>query len=378
MTKNYIDEALSLDKVIIAGGGTGGHLYPGLAVAGQLKKRNPNMDILFVGTENGIEATILPLEGYNIKFIQAGGFVRVSIIKKIKTLYKLFISLFQMYSFYSDWQPDIVIGTGGYASFVPVLVASLMSIPTIILEQNSVPGLSNKLLGRFADRICITDESSSSAFPKEKIFITGNPVRDLTEGIDKKAAYELFGLDDKKFTILIFGGSAGAVAINNAIMEAIVYLMDIKEDIQFLHQSGKADYATVRQAYMSYDCSGTVAPFIYQMPQAYAIADIVISRAGATTLAEITSLGIPSILIPYPYAAMAHQELNANRLSSEGAAIMIKEDVLNGKQLAEEIRKLYLDKGYREKIRGKCRVLGKPDAAKRVIEIIINLYKYSE
>ncbi|MBF0473470.1 MAG: undecaprenyldiphospho-muramoylpentapeptide beta-N-acetylglucosaminyltransferase [Nitrospirae bacterium] len=375
---NYLDEAQSLDKVIIAGGGTGGHLYPGLAVAGELKKRNSNMDILFIGTENGIEATILPLEGYNIKFIKAGGFVRVSLMKKIAAIYKMFISLFEMYSFYSDWEPDLVIGTGGYASFVPVLIAALMSIPTVILEQNSVPGLSNKLLGRFVDRICITDEGSSSAFPKEKIFITGNPVRDLTDGIDKKASYKLFGLDETKFTILIFGGSAGAVAINNAIMEAIVYLMDIKENIQFLHQSGKADYEPVRQAYMSYDCKGTVAPFIYQMPQAYAVADIVISRAGATTLAEITSLGIPSILIPYPYAALGHQESNARRLSSEGAAIMIKEDVLTGKELAEEIKKLYLDTAYREKIRGKSRVLGKPDAAKRVLEIILNLYKYSE
>lgn len=368
------DNTAALDKVIIAGGGTGGHLYPGLAVAAELKKINQNMDILFVGTENGIEASILPLEGYNIKFISAEGFVRVSLINKIKAIYKMIISAFQMYSFYSDWQPDIVIGTGGYASFVAVFVASLMSIPTVILEQNSVPGLSNKILGRIVDRVCITDEGSASKFPKEKTFMTGNPVRDLTVK-DKKDCYKLFGLDDKKFTVLIFGGSRGALAINNAMMEAIVYLMDIKEDIQFLHQSGKADYESIRQVYMSYECKGTVAQFIYQMPQAYSIADIVISRAGATTLAEVTSLGIPSILIPYPYAALAHQETNALRLSSEGAAIMIKEDALSGRRLAEEIKNLYSDRGYREKIRGKCRVLGKPDAAKRVIEIILNLYK---
>jgi UDP-N-acetylglucosamine--N-acetylmuramyl-(pentapeptide) pyrophosphoryl-undecaprenol N-acetylglucosamine transferase len=374
---NFINDIEAIDKVIIAGGGTGGHLYPGIAVATELKKRNPNMDVLFIGTENGIEATILPLEGFNLKFIKAGGFVRVSIINKIKAIYKMFISIFHMYSFYCHFQPDIVIGTGGYASFVPVFVASLMSIPTVILEQNSIPGLSNKILGRFADRICITDESSAISFPKGKTFITGNPVRLMTEGIDKKASYKLFGLDENKFTVLIFGGSAGAVAINNAMMEAIVYLMDVKENIQFLHQSGKADFEPVRQAYMSYECSGTVAPFIYQMPAAYTVADLVISRAGATTLAEITSLGIPSILIPYPYAALAHQEANAKRLSSQGAAIMIKEDVLTGKMLAEEIKRLYSDTGIRDKMRGKSRVLGKPDATKRVIEIIVNLYKNS-
>ncbi|KJU82119.1 N-acetylglucosaminyltransferase, MurG [Candidatus Magnetobacterium bavaricum] len=361
--------------MVIAGGGTGGHLYPAIAIAEEIKKQLPQAEIFFMGTDRGIETRVLPLEKYDVKLLKTEGFVGVSLSKKIWAFFKLIIAFFDAWSFLRSVRPAIIIGTGGYASFVPVAAGALLSIPIVIHEQNSIPGLANKLLAKVADKVCITYESSLEYLPKDKAIITGNPVREKIFKATKPEGLEMFSLRSDLFTVLIFGGSAGAKALNKALTEALPLLKNYKDKIQFLHQTGNADYELVRGAYQSNGFSGTVAPFIFNMPEAYACCDMLISRAGATTLAEITTIGLPSVLVPYPYAAAAHQEANAARLSSSGAAIMIRQQELTGESLARHIVSLCNDANLRNRIKRDCKAFGKPDAGKRVAHIALRLMK---
>ncbi len=360
-------------RVVIAGGGTGGHLYPGLALAEELKKRDPRTEIVFMGTGHGIEARVVPREGYTIKFIPAEGFVGVSLFKKGRSLYRFLQALKESYGYLREIRPEIVIGSGGYASLAPLVMAWMLSIPTMLLEQNTVAGRANRLLGYIVKSICITYQDSMAYFPREKVHLTGNPVRERILKGSKSSGLRLFSLGDGLFTIFIFGGSAGAESVNRAMIDALQYLLDLREDIQFLHQTGEKDFETVRDAYRSYGYTGMVTPFIYQMPEAYAVADLVVSRSGATTLAEICVTGKPSILLPYPYAAANHQEVNAGKLERLGAAVMVRNVELNGKRLSGEIRRLCNDPGLRENMRTKAMGLGRPDAVKRIADIALSL-----
>ncbi len=364
-------------RVIIAGGGTGGHLFPGLAVAEELKQRNASTEVIFVGTEHGIEARVVPREGYPIRFLRAEGIVGVSPVKKIRAIFRAFLSTVDSYRIIKTVKPDMVIGVGGYASGALVLVAHFMSIPTMILEQNSMPGLTNKILGKFVNSICVTYQESISFFPREKTFLTGNPVRLQVLKGSIESAYRLFSLEEGLFTIFTFGGSAGARSINTAMVDALNHLYDLKDQIQFFHQTGVRDYENVREAYRKAGFKGTITPFVYQMGEAYAVADIVVSRAGATTLAEITTLGKPSILVPYPYAAGNHQELNAKKLVEIGAAKMIPDRELNGEALAASIRELYLNESLRIEMRKNSRTVGRPEACEKIVDIALSLMKQS-
>ncbi|MCG6552820.1 MAG: undecaprenyldiphospho-muramoylpentapeptide beta-N-acetylglucosaminyltransferase [Candidatus Magnetominusculus sp. LBB02] len=361
--------------VVIAGGGTGGHLYPGIAIAEELKKQLKDVEIIFMGAERGIEARILPSENYYVKLLKTDGFVGVSFRKKAAALFRFMIAFFKAYAFLRSLKPGIVIGTGGYASFIPVFAAMLLGIPTVVAEQNSVPGQANRILAKFAKKICITYENSLSYFPKNKTILTGNPVREKILRADKAEGMKMFSLKDGRFTIFIFGGSMGASSINKIVVEALEHLTPLRDRLQFLHQTGEKDFEFVKAAYLSHGMSGTVAPFIYKMPEAYASCDMIISRAGATTLAEITAIGIPSLLVPYPHATSSHQEVNASRLAVSGAAMMIKEADLTGKTLAEYIQRLYNDEMLRTKLSRDCMTFGKPDAAKKVANIAIMLLK---
>lgn len=365
-------------RIIIAGGGTGGHLFPGIAVAEEFKRRDESTEIIFVGTEHGIESRVVPKEGYPIKFLRAEGFVGVSIKRKIKSLIKMVYAIFDSYNILNSVKPDIVIGVGGYASGVILTIAHIMSFPTMILEQNLMPGLTNKQLGKFVDAVCITYQESISYFPGGNTYFTGNPVRLQVSKGSVESAYKIFSIEKNLFTILVFGGSSGARSINLAVIDAFNFLKDIKDNIQFIHQTGVSDYEYIRDAYRNAGFKGIVAPFIYQMGEAYAVSDIVISRAGATTLAEITSLGKPAILIPYPYAAGNHQELNARKLQGIGAARMIIDKELNGEKLANEIKDLYFNESLRNEMKKSCNSVGRTDASEKVVDIAISIIKNSK
>ncbi len=362
-------------RIVIAGGGTGGHIFPGIAIAEEIRDRDGSAEIIFVGTEHGIEASVIPTEGYPIKYLRAEGLVGRSLVEKLRGGVKTFLSVYDSYRLLKELRPDVLIGVGGYASFGPVFAGSLMSIPSVIVEQNSVPGLANRALSRIADIVCVTYHESISFFPRSKTYITGNPIRKRILSGSRGRAYEIFSLERGKFTVFVFGGSSGARAINNAVRSSFSYIMDIRDDIQFLHQTGRDDYEGIREAYRKWGFRATVAAFIHQMPEAYAVADLVVSRAGATTLAELTAVGKPAILIPYPYAAGRHQELNARRLSEMGAARVILDHELNGESLARNIRWLYENSGMRSEMERLSRSFGRPDAAQRVVDIVMNLIK---
>ena len=362
-------------KVIIAGGGTGGHLFPGLALAEEFRRRDNNTEVVFVGTEHGIEARIIPREGYPIKFLRAEGIVGISFLKKLRASAKMVLSVIDSYRILKSVTPDIVIGVGGYASGALVLIAGMKSIPTMIHEQNSVPGLTNKMLGLIVRRICVTYHESLSSFPMGRTFLTGNPIRSNILKGDRDAAFRLFSLDRDLFTIFIFGGSSGARSINRVMVEALNHLTDLKDRVQFLHQTGEKDYEGIREAYRKTGVRGTVAPFIYQMAEAYAASDVVISRAGATTLAELTALGKPAILIPYPFAAGRHQEFNAMKLREMGAAYMVPDNEMKGETLAKAIRELYENEAARSEMAKASRGLGRPDACGRIVDIALSLAK---
>jgi UDP-N-acetylglucosamine--N-acetylmuramyl-(pentapeptide) pyrophosphoryl-undecaprenol N-acetylglucosamine transferase len=362
-------------KIIIAGGGTGGHLFPGLALAEELKRRDSKTDVIFVGTERGIEARIIPREGFPIRFLRSEGIVGKSPLQKVRAAARTVLSVIDACGILRAVRPDMVIGVGGYASGAIVLIAAMKSVPTMIHEQNSVPGLTNKMLGKVVQRVCVTYHESLSFFPLGKTFLTGNPIRLKIMKGDREAACRLFSLDKDLFTIFVFGGSSGARSINRVMVDALNHLTDLKEKVQFLHQTGDRDFENIREAYRKTGVRGTVAPFIYQMAEAYAAADVVVSRAGATTLAELTALGKPAILVPYPFAAGRHQEFNAVKLREMGAALVMLEGEMTGEGLARNIRELYENKAARLEMAAASRGLGRPDACSRIADIAVSLMK---
>jgi UDP-N-acetylglucosamine--N-acetylmuramyl-(pentapeptide) pyrophosphoryl-undecaprenol N-acetylglucosamine transferase len=364
-------------RILIAGGGTGGHLFPGLAVAGELKSRDGSAEIVFAGTEHGIEARVVPREGYQIRFMRAEGISGLPAGRKLKAFSRMPISLADAHRILKSIRPDLVIGVGGYASGAVVLLACFMSVPTMILEQNAMPGITNRILGRFVDTVCITYPESSSYFPRGKTFLTGNPVRTNIQKAYAEDGLKLFSLQRGLFTIFVFGGSAGARSINRAMVEALQYLKDISREIQFLHQTGPADFEHVKEAYRTAGFSGTVTPFVYQMGDAYAVADLVISRAGATTLAEITALGKPAVLIPYPHAAADHQELNARKLEEIGAARVIADRDLKGEAVAGVIREIIENSHLLSEMKKQSHSVGRPEARSKVADIALSLIKCS-
>jgi len=358
---------------MIAGGGTGGHLFPGLAIAEEFKKRDAKTEVIFVGTEHGIESKIIPREGYPLQFLRAEGIVGKSLMKRITGTLKMALSFLDARRILASADPDIVIGVGGYASGAVVLTASLRSIPTLIHEQNSVPGTTNRILGRFVDRICVTYQESMSVFPIGKTFLSGNPLRMKIMKGDRESACRLFSLDPSLFTIFIFGGSSGASSINRTMVDALNHLGELKEKIQFLHQTGDKDFESIRDAYRKAGVKGTVAPFIYQMAEAYAASDIVVSRAGATTLAELTGLGKPAVLIPYPHAAGRHQEFNALKLKEMGAARVLFEQDMNGQVLAGVISEMFGNPEGLKEMQRASRGLGRPDACSKIVDLAMGL-----
>lgn len=346
-------------RLIMAGGGTGGHLFPGLAVAREFQRRDEVTEILFVGSELGIEKRVLPQEGFRLETLPVKGIKGRGARGVIEALYGVPASFIRALAIIGRFRPELVIGLGGYASGPLVLAGKARRVRCAIMEQNLRPGLTNRILGRIADRIFTAYEESAAYFPRAKVMRTGNPIRWRSAPQAVKGA---------KLSLLVFGGSAGAHRINLAAIDALERLKDLGPRLRVVHQTGEADYARIRTAYQSLPFESSVAPFIDKMDEAYAQADLVLCRAGASTVAELALFGKPAILAPYPYAADDHQRWNAEALRKEGAAEMILDRELTGDLLARKIRALFQDAKGLEAMGRAARKLAQPEAAQRIVE----------
>ena len=363
-------------KVLIAGGGTGGHLFPGIALAEEITTRKKGNEVIFVGTERGLEATVVPKLGFELKLIEVSGLKRQGLVKTIKSLLRLPVSFFQAIKILRDFQPDIAIGVGGYASGPVVLVASLLGTPTAVLEQNTVPGITNRILSRFVDRVFTTFSYSTKFFPAKKVMELGNPIRQklLDNFLQSRKPSEA----DDGFNILVLGGSQGAHSVNLRMLEAVGHLGELDQKIHIVHQTGKRDFELVKDGYSQVGFAANVVAFIDDMSAAYRKADLIIARAGATTISEIQIAKKASILIPFPYAADNHQELNAQAMVEAGASMMLVERNLDGPALAESIRELYLDEDKLSTMEGAASKAGRPEAAREIIDACHELIQKSK
>ncbi len=361
-------------KIIISGGGTGGHIYPAIAIADALKRRDKLIDILFVGAQGKMEMEKVPQAGYPIKGLWISGFQRKLSLQNLLFPLKVVDSLMKCRAIVKSFRPDIVVGVGGYASGPLVKVAASLGIPSVLQEQNSSPGVTNKILAKNAKKIFVAYPGMQRHFPVEKIIFTGNPIRgELVKEISREEAAAFFGLDPGKKTVFAFGGSLGARTINETIRQSHDLIRD-RHDIQVLWQIGKLyaeKYLDTLSAKLSH-----VKPlvFIDRMDLAYAIADIVIARAGAITISELCLVGKPAILVPSPFVAEDHQTLNARSLVSMEAAVLIPDRDAPQKAFPEALRLLDHHEEV-AKLEHNIRMLGRPNAADEIADIIIELAK---
>jgi len=358
-------------RIIIAGGGTGGHLFPGIAIATGLKARCDDMDILFVVGRKKMEREIIHKAGFEARSIDVEGMLGKGALGLLRALTKVLISLIQSLVIVRDFRPHLIVGVGGYSSGPLCLVARLLRVPTAIQEQNSLPGLTNRMLAPLAKKVFISFEETRKYFKRRDVIFTGNPVRE-----DLLQARTLSKPANSAFTILVVGGSQGARAINRAVVSALEVLNEQGLRPFLIHQTGKAHVNEIRAEYQSHGFSGEVREFIDDMASAYGRADLVICRAGATTLAELAALGKPSILIPYPYAAHQHQEANARALVGAGGADMILEHDLSGAGLARRIKTYMENRDALERMSESALKAGMPRAKEMIADELLKLVKH--
>jgi UDP-N-acetylglucosamine--N-acetylmuramyl-(pentapeptide) pyrophosphoryl-undecaprenol N-acetylglucosamine transferase len=363
-------------RYLFAGGGTGGHLFPAIAIADEIQKLQPGAEILFVGTKNKIEARVVPQKGYNFRAIWISGFRRSFQIQNIIFPLKVIVAIIQSLIIIMKFKPDIVIGTGGYICAPILYAASLLRIQTVIHESNSYPGAVTRLLANRVSKVFLTfTETKKWLKRSDNTEVVGNPTRYM-DNIDRMDAIKTLKLEENKKTILVFGGSLGAASINNAILLIVEKL--IQKNVQIIWQTGETEYDRIEkqlaQNNLFTPACIKLEKFIDRMDYAYAAADLVVCRAGATTIAELTRLGKPAILVPYPRAAANHQTLNAAVLVNKGAAIMIADDNLTNR--IEEVVLSTLDNDdVRSRMSQESKLLGVPQAGLNIAKKIIDMVK---
>lgn len=358
-------------KFILSGGGTGGHIYPAIAIANEIKRRHPDADILFVGASDKMEMQKVPQAGYPIEGLWIAGLQRKLTFQNLMFPFKLLSSLWKSRGIIKKFRPDVVIGTGGFASGPLLQAAASAGIATVIQEQNSYPGITNKILGRKANRICVAYDGLERFFPKERMVLTGNPVReDLLDIASKRVeAQAFFNLDSTKRTVLVLGGSLGARRINQLIATWVDG--GLPEDVQLLWQCGKLYI----DAYTRYESAQIhVMAFVDRMDLAYAAADIVVSRAGASSVSELCIVGKPVIFIPSPNVAEDHQAKNAMAIAEKGAAVVIRESELDVR-FNGDMASLLLDEGRRRHLGESIKTMAKPGATRDIVDEIEKLIK---
>jgi len=365
-------------RIIIAGGGTGGHLFPGIAIARELKKRCEKIHILFIVSRRKMERDIILKAGFEIRSIDVEGMLGKDLLQMIRAFFKVVISSIQSLFIMRDFKPHLTVGVGGYTSGPVCLMGWFLRIPTAIHEQNSIPGITNRILAPLVKKVFISFEESMMYFKKGKLFLSGNPIRDELmnpEIFPRRISKSTDETIKQRFVILVMGGSQGAKAINKAVLSA---LRKLKEEgfLPFvIHQTGSQDLKEVIADYHTLGIDGEVTAFIEDMATAYSRADLVICRAGATTIAELAALGKPSILVPYPYATHKHQDVNARALAVHGGADIILQRDLNGNTLAKKIR-MYMEKPDALKQMSLFALkAGRPQAKQIIVEQLMELIR---
>ncbi|MBD7936814.1 undecaprenyldiphospho-muramoylpentapeptide beta-N-acetylglucosaminyltransferase [Cytobacillus sp. Sa5YUA1] len=362
-------------KIALSGGGTGGHIYPALALIREIQKQDKNAEFLYIGTKNGLEASIVPRANIPFQSIEISGFKRSLSLDNVKTIWRFLKGVQDSKKMLKEFQPNVVIGTGGYVCGPVVYAGAKLGIPTIIHEQNSVPGLTNKFLSKYVDKVAVCFDEAVASFPKGKVVMTGNPRATEVLGQNAINGKLSVGLDPAKPSVLIFGGSRGARPINDAVLKTFTQLASRPYEVLYI--TGEVHYESVKK---EAELAGNpdnikIKPFIHNMPEVLAGTDLAVTRAGATTLAELTSLGIPSILIPSPYVTNNHQEKNARALSDHGAAELLLEGDLSANKLIESIDRILLDEDKIIAMKSAAKKIGVPDAADRLYNVMKKIMK---
>ena len=373
--------------ILIAGGGTGGHLYPGIAVARELMTRSPGAVVTFVGTAAGIESRVVPREGFALDVIRSAGLKGKSAQSLARGIALLPVSASDAWGVITRRRPAVVVGVGGYSSGPIVLLSALRGIPTLLMEQNAMPGVTNRMLAPVVDAAAVTYEESVRFFGS-KAFVSGNPVRpefyrdDVSQQgirgqvdpvVEEEGAHGIEHSPPGAARVLVFGGSQGAHAINVAMVEAAARLAAGAPRVAVTHQTGERDLEMVRDGYRRAGLEARVEPFLFAMDREMKAADLVICRAGATTLAELTAAGKPSILVPLPTATDDHQRRNALALVKQGAAKLVEQRELSGDRLAAEIHGLAGDEALRQRLANAARQMARPDAARVIVDRVLAL-----
>lgn len=349
-------------SVVIAGGGTGGHIFPALAVGQELVSRN--VGIMFVGTRKGLESDLVPKRGWKIEYLSSPRWKGESGLGRVKAMIQMPLAIARAWKMLSVASPDVVIGVGGYASAPVVMAAALKRIPSLVMEQNSIPGLTNRILGHFVKRVCLTFPASSKYFSSKKVSLTGNPVREEI----KKVSRDLPSFNEK-FVVMCFGGSQGAKSINEAMFASLRFLRDKKEHIKIIHQIGSSvDIDIAKDLYAREGFTVEVYRFIDDIASCYARSHLVLCRAGATSIAELTVVGRPAILVPYPSAADDHQTKNAEYVADNGGALLVKNSDLTGEKVAELISGFMSDTAKLKDMSEAMKRLSMLDAAEKIGE----------
>ncbi|MBQ7794042.1 MAG: undecaprenyldiphospho-muramoylpentapeptide beta-N-acetylglucosaminyltransferase [Clostridia bacterium] len=361
-------------KVLFAGGGTGGHINPALSVADYLRKRDENFEALFVGTKRGLETKLVPAAGYDIKYIDISGFDRKNLLKNFSVAAKLLKANSDCVKIIKEFKPDAIVCTGGYASGPVAIASKKCGVPSLIHEQNVYPGLTVKGAERYVNYVAVSfDETVNQMKKKEKCVVVGNPIREEILTADRKLAREKLGISDDEKFVLVFGGSLGAAKINEAMIAAAPLLA--KENVRILFGTGERNYKAVTEALGEVPTNMTVTPYINNMAEVMAAADLAVTRSGAITVSELACLKKPAVLIPSPNVVRNHQEQNAKEFEDANAAVMLKETELCGESLADTVMKIVSDDKRLCEMSKNMAKLAKCDALEKIAELIYKMSK---
>lgn len=367
-------------RVILAGGGTGGHIYPAITIAGEFRRRAPQTELLFIGGKRGLEAELIPKEGFRLITLHLEGIPRPISLKVFKSLGLACNAIWKTYKIIKEFQPDLVIGTGGYVCGPTVMTAYLMGIPTAIQEQNAFPGLTNRLLGKMVQRVFIAYPEAGKYFQHQKVRVCGNPIRtaEFLNG-SRRTAERNLGIQPDRLNLLVFGGSQSARRINQCLLEILAKTFQEFTNLQIILMTGLKDYesmqAKVKELDLRQDYRARLlmTPYFYKIADAYRVADLVLAEASAISLAEITYFGIPALLIPYPFATNNHQEFNARVLEKYQAAQVVLEKELTPEVLWNHLTILLKDAALRDKMASGSKFLGKPRATEAIVDELLHL-----